>query len=129
MIRLRTLGQLDLDGPGEQALRGALAQPRRAALLVYLALATPRGHHRRDALLALFWPESDVERARNALNQAVHFLRLALAWLVLALTAISAAVRLSTAMATTRWVCTGTPSGATPSRSSKPSPLVGPPKR
>ena len=78
VIRLRTLGQLDLDGAGERELHGALAQPRRAALLAYLALATPRGHHRRDALLALFWPESDTERARNSLNQAIHFLRLAL---------------------------------------------------
>lgn len=78
MIRLRTLGQLDLEGPDGREVRNALAQPKRAALLAYLALATPRGHHRRDALLALFWPESDVERARNALNQAVHFLRLSL---------------------------------------------------
>jgi DNA-binding SARP family transcriptional activator len=78
VIRLRTLGQLDLEGPGGREVRNALAQPRRAALLVYLALATPRGHHRRDALLALFWPESDIERARNALNQALHFLRLSL---------------------------------------------------
>ena len=78
VIRLRTLGQLDLEGPGGHEVRNALAQPKRAALLAYLALATPRGHHRRDALLALFWPESDIERARNALNQAVHFLRLSL---------------------------------------------------
>ncbi len=52
-----------------------LAQPKRAALLVYLALATPRGPHRRDTLLAVFWPEQDAEHARNALSQAVHFLR------------------------------------------------------
>lgn len=78
MIRLRALGQLDLEVPGGREVRNALAQPKRAALLAYLALARPRGHHRRDALLALFWPESDIERARNALNQAVHFLRLSL---------------------------------------------------
>ncbi|HJQ12277.1 MAG TPA: tetratricopeptide repeat protein, partial [Gemmatimonadaceae bacterium] len=30
---------------------------------------------RRDVLLALFWPELDEEHARNALSQAVHFLR------------------------------------------------------
>jgi TolB-like protein/DNA-binding SARP family transcriptional activator/Tfp pilus assembly protein PilF len=46
--------------------------------LVYLALATPRGFHRRDTLLALFWPELDQERARNALRQAIHVLREAL---------------------------------------------------
>lgn len=75
MIRLRTLGALDLRGSGGQELRGALSQPKRAALLTYLALATPRGYHRRDTLIALFWPEYDAEHARNALSQAVHFLR------------------------------------------------------
>lgn len=75
MIRLRTLGALDLRGSDGQELRAVLAQPKRAALLVYLALATPRGFHRRDTLVALFWPELDEEHARNALSQAVHFLR------------------------------------------------------
>jgi DNA-binding SARP family transcriptional activator len=54
MIRLRTLGALDLRDADGQELRGVLAQPKRAALLAYLALATPRGYHRRDTLLALF---------------------------------------------------------------------------
>lgn len=75
MIRLRTLGTLDLRASGGEELRAVLAQPRRAALLAYLALATPRGTQRRDTLLALFWPELDTDRARNALGQAVHFLR------------------------------------------------------
>ena len=78
MIRLRTLGALDLRGSDGQELRGVLSQPKRAALLAYFALATPRGYHRRDTLIALFWPEYDAERARNALSQAVHFLRRAL---------------------------------------------------
>jgi adenylate cyclase len=75
MIRLRTLGSLDLRGSEGQELRTVLSQPKRAALLAYLALATPRGPHQRDTLLALFWPEHDTEHARNALSQAVHFLR------------------------------------------------------
>ena len=50
-------------------------QAKRAALLAYLAAATPRGLHRRDKLLALFWPELDQARARAALNQAVYVLR------------------------------------------------------
>jgi DNA-binding SARP family transcriptional activator/TolB-like protein/Tfp pilus assembly protein PilF len=74
-IRLTTLGSLDLQGADQDALRSLLAQPRRVALFTYLALATPRGLHRRDTLLALFWPEQDAQRARNALSQAVHFLR------------------------------------------------------
>ena len=75
MIQLRTLGALDLRDSDGQELRAVLAQPKRAALLAYLALASPRGTHRRDSLLALFWPEQDSEHARNALSQAVHFLR------------------------------------------------------
>src|SRR5215210_8356174 len=75
MIRLRTFGALDLRGSNGEELRAVLDQPKRAALLVYLALATPRRPHRRDTLLALFWPEQDTEHARNALNQAVYFIR------------------------------------------------------
>jgi TolB-like protein/DNA-binding SARP family transcriptional activator len=64
--------------PDGSELRSVLAQPRRVALLAYLALATPRGQHRRDRLLALFWPDQDQAHARNALSQAVYFLRNAL---------------------------------------------------
>jgi TolB-like protein/DNA-binding SARP family transcriptional activator/Flp pilus assembly protein TadD len=77
-LRLRTLGTLDLRAPDGTELRSVLAQPRRIALLAYLALATPRGPHRRDRLLALFWPDQDQAHARNALSQAVFFLRSAL---------------------------------------------------
>ena len=55
-----------------------LAQPKRLALLAYLAVAEPPGPHRRDTLLGLFWPELDQDRARNNLSQAIHFLRRAL---------------------------------------------------
>src|SRR5947207_2612609 len=40
ILRLRTLGVLDLQAPDGSELRSVLAQPRRVALLVYLALAT-----------------------------------------------------------------------------------------
>ena len=78
MIRFRALGALDLRDSAGGECRALLAQPKRVALLAYLALATPRGPHRRDTLLALLWPELDTEHARNALSQAVHFLRRAL---------------------------------------------------
>jgi TolB-like protein/DNA-binding SARP family transcriptional activator/Flp pilus assembly protein TadD len=77
-VRLFTLGTLDLHVGDGTELRSALAQPRRIALLTYLALATPRGPHRRDRLLSLFWPDQDEAHARNALSQAVFFLRNAL---------------------------------------------------
>jgi hypothetical protein len=41
MIRLRVLGALDLRNSEGQELRAVLSQPKRAALLVYLALARP----------------------------------------------------------------------------------------
>jgi len=78
MIELRTLGALELTSADSRAVGSVLAQPRRAALLCYLALALPRGFHRRDTLFALFWPEEDAEQARHALRQSVYFLRRAL---------------------------------------------------
>lgn len=78
MIELRTFGALDLRGSDGRELRTALAQPKRLALLVYLAAATPGPFHRRDTLLSLFWPDIDATRGRAALSRAVHYLRSAL---------------------------------------------------
>jgi DNA-binding SARP family transcriptional activator len=78
MIELRTLGALEAISADGTPLRSVLAQPKRVALLSYLALASPRGFHRRDTLFALFWPEHDTEHARHALRQSLYFLRHAL---------------------------------------------------
>ena len=78
LVELRILGGLNLLGAGGRGLSSVLAQPKRVALLAYLAAATPRRLHRRDSLLALFWPELDQEHARAALRQALHGLRHAL---------------------------------------------------
>ena len=75
MIKLRTFGGLGLHDSQGRELRVILAASKRAALLTYLAVATPRGFHRRDTLLALFWPELDQEHARAALRQALHLIR------------------------------------------------------
>ena len=75
MIRFHTLGVLDLRDAEGQELRAVLQQPKRLGLLAYLAIATPRRFHRRDSLLALFWPELDQEHARAALRRALYFLR------------------------------------------------------
>jgi predicted ATPase/DNA-binding SARP family transcriptional activator len=75
MIRFHTLGTLELRAADGRALLSVLAQPKRTALLAYIAVASPRGYHRRDTLLGLFWPESQSERARHSLNQAVYALR------------------------------------------------------
>ena len=45
---------------------------------MYLAAARSTGFHRRDRLVSLFWPELDEARARDALSQALRFLRQAL---------------------------------------------------
>lgn len=83
MIHLRTLGGLDLVGSTGHPVRSVLTQPRRLALFAYLVLARPRTFHRRDKLLALFWPESDEEHARGALSQAIYRLRSSLGAAVL----------------------------------------------
>lgn len=73
---LRTLGAIELRFPDGEQARTVLAQPKRLALLVYLAMAP--GFVRRDTLLPLFWGEYDTAHGRTALRQAVHFLRRAL---------------------------------------------------
>ncbi len=73
-ISLSTLGSVDIAATPE-AGDLLMAQPKRLALLIYLAHARPRGLRRRDELVARFWPEVTDEAARNALSQALHFLR------------------------------------------------------
>ena len=77
MLRLQTLGNLELTRAG-RPVQSIMAQPRRLALLTYLAVAGSGRFVRRDLLLAMFWPESDDTKARNALNQTVHRLRTSL---------------------------------------------------
>ncbi len=72
------LGTLHLTDAAGHEVKRLLTRSRRLALLAYLAAATPRRFHRRDSLLALFWPELDQEHARAALRQALHVLRGAL---------------------------------------------------
>ena len=74
-VKLQTIGSMSLAGPEGEDLSSVLSQPKRLALLVYLALALPRGFHRRDTLLNLFWTDLDEKRARNALSQSLSFLR------------------------------------------------------
>jgi serine/threonine-protein kinase len=73
MIRLSLLGSLDLRASDGRQILSVLAQPKRVALLAYLA--ANQDYVRRDTLLGLFWPESDEEHARHALRQSVYTLR------------------------------------------------------
>src|SRR6266545_1700261 len=75
LVEFRILGALNLLGADGHELKSILAQPKRVALLAYLAAVTPQRLPRRDSLTALFWPELDQEHARAALRQALHGLR------------------------------------------------------
>lgn len=75
MFKLKTLGTVDLRTPAGDRAGSVLAQRKRLALLAYLAVEASGTLQSRDAVLALFWPDSDSDRARNSLNQAVHYLR------------------------------------------------------
>jgi serine/threonine-protein kinase len=75
VLHLHTLGTLDLRSASGREVGAVLRQPKRLALLAYLAVSAPRRYHRRDSLLALFWPELDQEHARAALRRAIYFLR------------------------------------------------------
>src|SRR5207245_3007031 len=71
----QTLGPVSLTDAEGHEMPALLAQPRRLALVAYLAVATPRGLHRRDAILTLFWPELAQQPARAALRQALRVIR------------------------------------------------------
>lgn len=75
MLTLHALGGLDLRDEAGEPIEALLRQPKRLALLVYLALAEPAGFHRRDTILLLFWPDLTAERARAALRKSLHVLR------------------------------------------------------
>ena len=73
MLRLKVFGGLSIErdqGPVE----GAGAQRRRLALLALLDGAGDRGLTR-DKILGFLWPESDPEKARRVLTQALYALR------------------------------------------------------
>ena len=73
MLRFKTLGQVYLERDGAR-VAGAAAQPRRLALLAILAAAGSRGVSR-DRLIGLLWLDTDEEKARKGLNQALYALR------------------------------------------------------
>lgn len=75
MITFCALGSLRLHSDSGEEIAGVLAAPKLVALLAYLAVATPRGLHRRDSVVALLWPELNQDRARAALRHSVYRLR------------------------------------------------------
>jgi DNA-binding SARP family transcriptional activator/TolB-like protein/tetratricopeptide (TPR) repeat protein len=77
MIELTLLGPHALRGPDGRELTSLPAQPKRFALLAYLALGGG-SYHRRDTLVAMFWPDMGQFAARRALRNTLYHLREAL---------------------------------------------------
>jgi DNA-binding SARP family transcriptional activator/TolB-like protein len=75
MIDFRVLGALEVHTIGPNGPQSVLTQPKRLALLLYLALAEPLGLHSRERLMALLWPEADDASSRHSLRNALHALR------------------------------------------------------
>lgn len=75
---LRVLGAVQLNRISHGRSERLPIQPKRAALLAYLALHCADGPCPRELLLPLFWPEVSEARARGALRKAIHELRSAL---------------------------------------------------
>jgi DNA-binding SARP family transcriptional activator/TolB-like protein len=76
VLRLQTLGSVFIAADG-QPLGGAASQRRTLALLAALAIAGEGGLSR-DKIVGLLWPETDPERARHSLTQALYAARRAL---------------------------------------------------
>ena len=73
-IQLVTFGGLRVFDGGRE-LEALLSQRSRAALFIYLTIERRAS---REALAAMFWPESDTEAARHALRQSLYHIRKAL---------------------------------------------------
>jgi DNA-binding SARP family transcriptional activator len=72
-VTLTLLGSPTL---AEDGVPIALPSRKALALLAYLAVTGTR--HRRSAVAALFWPDSDRERSQNAMRYTLSLIRRAL---------------------------------------------------
>lgn len=75
MLRICAFGKPSIFGADGARLDGIVRQSKRFAILLYLACDQRPGPHRRDELTAMFWPEADDQRGRNALRQTLHVLK------------------------------------------------------
>lgn len=75
MLRLQTLGTIDLRREGGERVDELLEQPKRLALLAYLAPHQPRGPVRREKIVSVLWPDSSSTSARAALSTTLSRLR------------------------------------------------------
>src|SRR5688572_15063652 len=73
MLRLRTLGGLELLGP-DGPVTGPAARRRPLALLAVIAASGSRGITR-ERLVGILWSDSAEEQARHVLSQSLYALR------------------------------------------------------
>lgn len=69
-LRLAFLGSPQVEHDGR-----ALAFSTRKTLALLIYLATEGGLHTREAITALFWPDSDARRGRAAMRRTLSYLR------------------------------------------------------
>ena len=58
-VSLIILGRLQVTDAAGREISAVVTQPKRLALLAYLALAGRDQYRQRDTVVALFWPEFD----------------------------------------------------------------------
>ena len=78
MLRLLTLGGAAVANESGDNVNTAATQRRTLALLSILAVAGPAGVSR-ERLIALLWPDAELDRGRHALAQALYASRRSLA--------------------------------------------------
>jgi len=75
MIEFRAFGSTNLQGEEGNELLSVLARPKLLSLLAVLSLCEGGGFVRRERVVGLLWTDSDPERARATLRQALYRLR------------------------------------------------------
>jgi DNA-binding SARP family transcriptional activator len=74
-FRLDLLGRVDLRRPDGARVQSILAQPKRVALLAYVAVEADDGFAQRERVMSVLWPESDEGRARQSLRNGLYHIR------------------------------------------------------
>jgi len=75
VLSFRTFGAIDLRREDGERLKPLLRQPKRLALLAYLAAEQSSGPVRREQILPLLWSDSAPSDARHALSSTLSRLR------------------------------------------------------
>jgi DNA-binding SARP family transcriptional activator len=74
-LHFRVLGSVDLRRADGSRVLSFLAQPKRVALLAYVALEAPGGFVPRERIMSVLWPDSDNTRARQSLRNGLYQIR------------------------------------------------------